>query len=71
MNGPVICKTWKVTDQYSGKEYTPGCDPDGKIRAIDYFMALFPKDELVLIVTETSRTSWSLTVTRGLLAVSY
>ena len=53
MNRPVICKMWKVTDQYTGKVNTPGCDISGKRRAINYFMALFPKDELLLIARET------------------
>ena len=55
VNGTFVKKTWKMTDQYNGAEYTPGCDPKKEIRPIDFFMAVFPKKQLALMVEETSR----------------
>ena len=55
VNGTFVRRTWKVTDQYTGADYTPGCDPNKSIRALDFFMAVFPKKQLSLMVEETSR----------------
>ena len=54
VNGTFVRKTWKLTDQYTGTDYTPGCDPNKELRPIDFFMAVFPKKQLSLMVEETS-----------------
>jgi Transposase IS4 len=41
--------------QYTDREFTPGCDPDKKIRPIKFFMTCFPKDQLKMMVEETSK----------------
>ena len=53
-NGPFVRKTWKMTDQYTGQEYTPGCDPNKSITSLEFFMAVFPKEQLSFIVEKTS-----------------
>jgi Transposase IS4 len=45
-NGPFTQKTWKFVDQYDGREYTPGCDVNKEFTPYDYFMAVFPKNQL-------------------------
>ena len=55
INGTFVRKTWKFTDQYTGQDYTPGCDPNKEISPLGYFMAVFPKKQLSLMVEETSR----------------
>lgn len=54
-NGSFVRKTWKFTCQYTGKDYTPGCDPRKDIPVLEFFMAVFPKDQLNLMVEETSK----------------
>ena len=55
VNGTFVCKTWKITDQYTGQDYTPpGCDQNKELRPIDFFMAVFPKKQLSLMVEQTS-----------------
>jgi Transposase IS4 len=53
-NGPFVKKTWKLTDQYSGTEYTPGCDPNKTISPLDFFMAVFPKEQLSYMMEKTN-----------------
>jgi Transposase IS4 len=54
-NGPFTRKSWKLTCQYTGKEYTPLCDHDNKdIEAIEFFMAVFPSKQLSLMVEQAS-----------------
>jgi Transposase IS4 len=56
VNGKPSTKFWKLVDQYgTGTEYTPGCDrATKKFRAIDYFMAVFLKDQLFQMQERTS-----------------
>ena len=54
-NGPFTRRTWKLTCQYTGKEFTPGCDTVRSMKPIDYFLAVFPKAQLKLMVEETSK----------------
>ena len=54
VNGTFVRKTWKITDQYTGQDYTPGCDQRKELRPIDFFMAVFPKRQLSLMVEDTS-----------------
>ena len=56
INGPVPMKFWKMTDQYSGREYTPGCDDRKKkqFTPYDYFMAVFPREQLKAMVDLTN-----------------
>ena len=54
VNGNFVRKTWKFTDQYTGQDYTPGCDTNKEISPLGYFMAVFPKKQLSLMVEETS-----------------
>ena len=54
VNGAFVRKTWKVTDQYTGQDYTPGCDSNKELRPIDFFMAVFPKKQLSMMVEKTS-----------------
>ena len=54
-NGPFTRRTWRLTCQYTGREFTPGCDRDNKdVKIIDYFMAVFPSKQLKLMVDETN-----------------
>ena len=53
-NGPFTRRTWKLTCQYTGREFTPGCDQGKELNACDYFLAVFPKAQLKLMVEETS-----------------
>ena len=53
-NGPFPRRTWKLHCQYTDREFTPGCDPESKIEAIEFFMALFPKEQLKMMVEKTS-----------------
>jgi Transposase IS4 len=58
MNGPVPCRIWKMICQFTGNEYTPGCDNahDNKYKftAYDFFLSCFPKDQLKSMVELTS-----------------
>lgn len=54
INGPFIHQTWKLTDQCTGAEHTPGCDPKGKLKAIDFFLTVFPREQLQLMEQETN-----------------
>jgi hypothetical protein len=57
-NGPFPRSPWKMLCQYTGKEFTPGCDTDkhnSLFRPIDFFMACFPKSQLSLMVEETNK----------------
>ena len=53
-NGPFVRRTWKLTCQYTGKEFTPGCDLLKQQTPLDYFMAVFPREQLKMMVEETS-----------------
>ena len=57
VNGKPATKFWKLVDQYgTGFEYTPGCDrAKKKLQAIDYFMAVFPKEQLFEMTERTSQ----------------
>ena len=54
-NGAFVRKTWKMICQYSGKEYIPGCDGNKDISAFDFFMTVFPKSQLNLMLEETNK----------------
>ena len=56
VNGKPASKFWKLTDQYGrGHEFYPGCDQGkNKFRALDYFLALFPRRQLQLMNELTS-----------------
>ena len=48
--------SWKMIDQYSGKEHAAGSDADKKeLEPIDFFMAVFPKKQLLEMVENTNR----------------
>lgn len=53
-NGQFVRKTWKFTDQYTSAEYRPGCDPTKAMKAIDFFMAVFPKKQMSFMVEKTN-----------------
>jgi hypothetical protein len=53
-NGSFPCHTWKLFCQYTDQEFTPGCNPEGKVSAMEFFMAVFPKEQLRKMVDETS-----------------
>ena len=54
-NGPFTRRTWRLTCQYTGREFTPGCNQDNQdAKIIDYFMAVFPSKQLKLMVDETN-----------------
>jgi Transposase IS4 len=53
-NGSFPRRTWKLFCQYTDREFTPGCDPEGKISVLEFFMAVFPKEQLKKMVEETS-----------------
>jgi Transposase IS4 len=53
-NGLYVKKTWKLTNQYTGAEYTPGCDPNKSITPLEFFMAVFPKDQLSFMMEQTN-----------------
>jgi Transposase IS4 len=58
VNGKHSSHYWKLQDQYGvGTEWTPGCDrgPQKKFWPIDYFMALFPKQQLQEMHERTSK----------------
>jgi len=48
VNGPTTVKMWKMTCQWTGNEYTEGCDNGAtpKHSELDCFMACFPKTQL-------------------------
>ena len=58
MNGATPHRIWKMTCQYTGYAFTPGCDDtsekyDETLNAFtpyDFFMACFPKDQLRFMV---------------------
>ena len=55
VNGPYTQRGWRLTDQYTGKDYTPGMDESSQeIRAVDCFLALFPKNQLSEMVRNTN-----------------
>jgi Transposase IS4 len=54
-NGPFTQKTWKLTCQYTAKEFTPMCDEGKDITAMEFFMAVFPAKQLSLMVEETNK----------------
>ena len=55
VNGPFTERGWRLTDQYTGKDYTPGIDETAQeIRPLDCFMALFPKKQLSEMVERTN-----------------
>ena len=55
-NGPFTRKTWKAVCQYTGKEFTPGCDQAAKqLTSLDFFMSVFPSSQLKLMVDATSQ----------------
>ena len=63
MNGPVSCAAWKMTCQFTGAEFTAGCDntqggnaskKDCKYTPYDFFLACFPKEHLKAIAEQTS-----------------
>ena len=53
-NGRVPNKMWKMTDQYTDRIFTPGCDGAKKYTAYDYFMAVFPREQLDAMVQLTT-----------------
>jgi Transposase IS4 len=58
VNGKHSSKAWKLEDQYGrGFEFTPGCDrgPKPKYTALDYFLAVFPKQQLQDMQERTSK----------------
>jgi len=52
VNGPTTVKLWKMTCQWTGNEYTEGCDNGAitKYTELDCFMACFPKSQLMWMV---------------------
>ena len=57
MNGPVPRRYWKMSCQWTSRQYLPGCDTvkkDRKYTPYDYFMACFPKEQLKSMVELTS-----------------
>ena len=65
INGLTSCHMWKMTCQYTGREFTAGCDTpplgpmnindtNSKYTQYDFFMARFPKDQLRAMVEHTS-----------------
>ena len=48
INGPTTVKMWKMTCQWTGNEYTEGCDngATAKYTELDCFRACFPKTQL-------------------------
>ena len=54
-NGGFIRKSWKFVCQYTGKEFTPGCDPEKEVDVLDFFMAIFPKKQLQCMIEETNK----------------
>ena len=57
VNGKAATKFWKLVDQYGrGHEFTPGCDrgSNPKYSALDYFLAVFPKQQLMDMQERTS-----------------
>jgi Transposase IS4 len=54
-NGPFTRRTWKMTCQYTSKEYTPLCDDRKEIPTMEYFMTMFPEKQLTMMVEETSK----------------
>jgi len=57
INGPTPAKMWKMTCQWTGNEYTEGCDNGNapKYSELDCFMACFPKSQLNWMVDRLSR----------------
>lgn len=56
VNGPTPVKMWKMTCQWTGNEYTEGCDngTNPKYNELDCFMATFPKTQLNWMVQALS-----------------
>ena len=55
VNGTFMRRCWKMIDQNNGQEYTPGCDAENqKISALTFFMAVFPKKQLTLMLQLTN-----------------
>ena len=60
VNGPTSCCMWKMTCQFTSKEFTAGCDnsgyygKDNKYTPYDFFLSCFPKDQLRAMVEQTS-----------------
>ena len=58
VNGPVPMKFWRMVDQYTGREFTPGCDDvptkNQKFTPYDFFMACFPRDQLKAMLELTN-----------------
>ena len=57
INGPVPSRFWRMTCQWTGKEFFAGCDSDRDeplLTEYDYFMACFPKTTLHQVVHRTS-----------------
>ena len=58
VNGATPHRVWKMTCQYTGYGFTPGCDDTGvkydeslnAFTPYDFFMACFPKDQLKFMV---------------------
>ena len=52
MNGPMTAKMWRMTCQWTGNEFTEGCDNGlvPKHTELDCFMACFPKTQLKWMV---------------------
>lgn len=59
-NGPVPKRSWKMHCEYSGRDYTPGCDEQTSRKnkplytPWDFFMACFPKSQLKFMVEQTN-----------------
>jgi Transposase IS4 len=63
VNGKHSSKYWKLQDQYGrGHEFTPGCDklPKPNFKALDYFLAVFPNQQLQEMQERTSAKLTSL-----------
>ena len=55
VNGPYTQRAWRFTDQYTQTDYTPACDKAHKeLKAIDCFMAVFPRKQLNDMVERTN-----------------
>ena len=54
VNGPFTKRHWKMSDQYALRDYTLGCDQNHELKPFDFFMAVFPKKQLLLMVDKTS-----------------
>jgi len=64
INGPVANRFWRLSDQHTGAIYTPNIDPKPtlfnrsdhsyRFEPIDCFMAVFPKEQMKLMIKETN-----------------